>query len=53
MGLTEINDQTGPEELVKDVLALRELAEAIGAAVSGENSSALGLNGLRRDDKCS
>ena len=53
LGLTEINDQTRPEELGEDVLVLRELAEAIGAAVGGENSSALGLNGLRRDDKCS
>ncbi|EDR11578.1 uncharacterized protein LACBIDRAFT_313928 [Laccaria bicolor S238N-H82] len=44
LGLTEINDQARPEELGEDVLALRELAEAIEAAVRGENSSALGLN---------
>ncbi|KAF4620573.1 hypothetical protein D9613_000274 [Agrocybe pediades] len=46
LGVTapEIDDQLRPPELSQDVLALRELAEAIEAAVRGGNSDALGLN---------
>ncbi|KAF8160634.1 hypothetical protein B0H34DRAFT_344813 [Crassisporium funariophilum] len=46
LGVTapEIDDQLRPMELGEDVLALRTLAEAIEAAVRGENQSALGLN---------
>ncbi|KDR75035.1 hypothetical protein GALMADRAFT_522253 [Galerina marginata CBS 339.88] len=46
LGITtpEIDDQLRAPELGEDVLALRELAEAIEAAVRGGNKSALGLN---------
>jgi len=46
LGITapEIDDQLGPPKLSDDVLALRELAEAIEAAVRGGDQSALGLN---------
>ncbi|KAF8971124.1 hypothetical protein BDZ97DRAFT_1901797 [Flammula alnicola] len=46
LGVTapEIDDQLRRPELSEDVLALRELAEAIEAAVRGANGSALGLN---------
>jgi len=46
LGITppEIDDQLRPPELSDDVLALRELAEAIEAAVRGSEQSALGLN---------
>ncbi|KAF8902920.1 hypothetical protein CPB84DRAFT_1746428 [Gymnopilus junonius] len=46
LGITapEIDDQLRPPELSEDVLALRQLAEAIEAAVRGGNESALGLN---------
>lgn len=36
--------QLQPKELDEEVLALRELAEAIEAAVRGDNTQALGLN---------
>lgn len=46
LGVTapEIDDQLRPPKLSDDVLALRELAEAIEAAVRGGDQSALGLN---------
>ncbi|PPQ78119.1 hypothetical protein CVT25_015644 [Psilocybe cyanescens] len=46
LGITapEIDDQLRPPDLGEDVLALRELAEAIEAAVRGGNQSALGLD---------
>ncbi|KAH9484933.1 hypothetical protein JR316_0001837 [Psilocybe cubensis] len=46
LGITapEIDDQLRPPDLSEDVLALRELAEAIEAAVRGGNQTALGLN---------
>ena len=46
LGVTppEIDDQLRPPQLSDDVLALRELAEAIEAAVRGGDQSALGLN---------
>ncbi|KAF8813947.1 hypothetical protein BYT27DRAFT_7230873 [Phlegmacium glaucopus] len=46
LGVTapEIDDQLHPPKLSDDVLALRELAEAIEAAVRGGDESALGLN---------
>jgi len=46
LGVTapEIDDQLRPPELGEDVLALRELAEAIEVAVRGGNTAALGLN---------
>ncbi|KAF8629195.1 hypothetical protein AX17_005780 [Amanita inopinata Kibby_2008] len=46
LGVTaaDIDAQTSPTELGKDTLALRELAEAVEAAVRGDNRSALGLD---------
>jgi len=46
LGVTapEIDDQLRPPQLSEDVLALRELAEAIEASVRGGNEAALGLN---------
>jgi len=46
LGVTapEIDDQLRPPQLSEDVLALRELAEAIEASVRGDNKAALGLN---------
>ncbi|PPQ66333.1 hypothetical protein CVT26_011164 [Gymnopilus dilepis] len=46
LGLTapEIDDQLRPPELSEDVLALRQLAEAVESAVRGGNESALGLD---------
>ncbi|EAU91140.2 hypothetical protein CC1G_03308 [Coprinopsis cinerea okayama7 len=46
LGVTaeDVSGRLEPKELSEDVLALRELAEAIEAAVRGENPSALGLN---------
>jgi len=46
LGITapEIDDQLRPPQLSEDVLALRELAEAIEASVRGGNQAALGLN---------
>jgi len=46
LGITppEIDDQLRPPVLSDDVLALRELAEAIETAVRGSDQSALGLN---------
>ena len=46
LGITapEIDDQLRPPNLSDDVLALRELAEAIEVAVRGNDQSVLGLN---------
>lgn len=46
LGITapEIDDQLRPPNLSDDILALRELAEAIETAVRGRDQSALGLN---------
>lgn len=46
LGVTapDIDHQRKPEELSEDTLALRELAEAVEAAIRGGNDSALGLN---------
>lgn len=46
LGVTapEIDDQLGPPKLSHDILALRELAEAIEEAVRGGDQSMLGLN---------
>ena len=46
LGVTapQIDDQLRRPELREDVLALRELAEAIEASVRGGNEAALGLN---------
>lgn len=46
LGITapEIDDQLRPPNFGEDVLALRELAEAIEAVVRGGNQTALGLN---------
>jgi hypothetical protein len=46
LGVTsvDIHSQTQQRELSEDTLALRQLAEAIEAAVRGENKSALGLD---------
>jgi hypothetical protein len=46
LGVTpaDIDVQTQQRELTEDMLALRQLAEAIEAAVRGENKSALGLD---------
>ncbi|KAH6897660.1 hypothetical protein BKA70DRAFT_1261553 [Coprinopsis sp. MPI-PUGE-AT-0042] len=46
LGVTvaDVNGSSGPTELSEDVLALRELAEAIEGAVRGNDSAALGLN---------
>jgi zinc finger HIT domain-containing protein 3 len=46
LGVTvnDVNGSTGPTELSDDILALRELAEAIECAVRGNDSGALGLN---------
>ena len=47
LGITapEIDDQLRPSNnLSDDILALRELAEAIETAVRGRDQSALGLN---------
>ncbi|KAF9462357.1 hypothetical protein BDZ94DRAFT_1261684 [Collybia nuda] len=40
----DIANREGPVEIGEDVLALRELAEAVEAAVRGENRAALGLD---------
>lgn len=45
LGVTPADiQQLQPKELDEEVLALRELAEAIEAAVRGDNTQALGLN---------
>jgi zinc finger HIT domain-containing protein 3 len=46
LGITapEIDDQLRPSNLSDEILALRELAEAIETAVRGRDQSALGLN---------
>jgi len=46
LGVTapEVDDQLRRPELREDVLALRELAEAIEASVRGKDETALGLN---------
>ena len=46
LGITapEIDDQLRSSNLSDDILALRELAEAIETAVRGRDQSALGLN---------
>lgn len=46
LGVTssDVDAQFLPKELDEDVLALRELAESIEAAVRGDNKDALGLN---------
>ncbi|TFK20943.1 hypothetical protein FA15DRAFT_598811 [Coprinopsis marcescibilis] len=41
---TDVTTSSQPKEMSEDVLALRELAEAVEAAVRGQNSLALGLN---------
>ncbi|KAG6865524.1 hypothetical protein C0991_001845 [Blastosporella zonata] len=40
----DIRDLSAPKELSEDILALRELAEAIEAAVRGDQQGALGLD---------
>lgn len=40
----DITNKAEPVELSDDVLALRELAEAVEAAVRGDNRAALGLD---------
>ncbi|RXW25044.1 hypothetical protein EST38_g805 [Candolleomyces aberdarensis] len=46
LGVTppDVDAQFLPKELDEDVLALRELAESIEAAVRGDNKNALGLD---------
>ena len=46
LGITapEVDDQLRPSNLSDDILALRELAEAIETAVRGRDQSAMGLN---------
>lgn len=44
MAAPDIRNNAGPVEISDDVLALRELAEAVEAAVRGDNRAALGLN---------
>lgn len=44
MAAPDISNKAGPVEISDDVLALRELAEAVEAAVRGDNRTALGLN---------
>lgn len=40
----DLDNWKGPHELNEDVLALRELAEAVEAAIRGDNQRALGLD---------
>lgn len=44
MAASDFTNKAGPVELGDDTLALRELAEAVEAAVRGDNRAALGLD---------